>query len=162
MVWLAAIRSLRQGLARGAARLLPDGKTYQQIRIALPGRSSNFITSAPVCAINGPRQSHSGPGEIKDCLIRHEAVQAAAVLGKPDAARTEIVKAYVVLREGVAISEELKQALQNFVKMRLAAHEYPREIAFVSALPMTTTGKIIRRELREQARMEAIVGRNSG
>jgi acetyl-CoA synthetase len=46
--------------------------------------------------------------------------------------------------------------------MRLAAHEYPREIAFVSALPMTTTGKIIRRELREQARMEAIVGRNSG
>jgi acetyl-CoA synthetase len=117
------------------------------------GRDDDVITSS------GYR---IGPGEIEDCLIGHEAVQAAAVVGKPDAARTEIVKAYVVLREGVAVSEELKQALQNFVKTRLAAHEYPREIAFVSALPMTTTGKIIRRELRERARMEAIEARNSG
>ena len=117
------------------------------------GRDDDVITSS------GYR---IGPGEIEDCLICHEAVQAAAVVGKPDAARTEIVKAYVVLREGVAVSEDLKQALQNFVKTRLAAHEYPREIAFVSALPMTTTGKIIRRELRERARMEAIEGRNGG
>ncbi|MGO9173067.1 MAG: AMP-binding protein [Rhodomicrobium sp.] len=95
-----------------------------------------------------------GPGEIEDCLLRHEAVQAAAVIGKPDAARTEIVKAYVVLREGVAATGELKAGLQNFVKTRLAAHEYPREIEFVASLPMTVTGKIIRKELRERARVE--------
>jgi acetyl-CoA synthetase len=110
------------------------------------GRDDDVITSS------GYR---IGPGEIEDCLLRHEAVQAAAVVGKPDAARTEIVKAYVVLREGVPATEALRASLQEFVKTRLAAHEYPREIAFVASLPMTTTGKIIRRELRARARAEA-------
>ena len=86
-----------------------------------------------------------GPGEIEDCLLGHPAVRLAAVVGKPDAERTEIVKAYVVLKDGCAPSEELARAIQAHVKTRLAAHEYPREIAFVAALPMTTTGKIIRR-----------------
>jgi acetyl-CoA synthetase len=113
--------------------------------IQFVGRDDDVITSS------GYR---IGPGEIEDCLIRHEAVQAAAVIGKPDPARTEIVKAYVVLREGTVPSESLTLDLQNFVKTRLAAHEYPREIEFVTALPMTTTGKIIRRELRERARAE--------
>jgi acetyl-CoA synthetase len=79
----------------------------------------------------------------------------AAVVGKPDPDRTEIVKAYVVLKEGFARSEALGAELAAHVRKRLAAHEYPREIAFVDSLPMTTTGKIIRRELRQRARLEA-------
>jgi acetyl-CoA synthetase len=114
--------------------------------IQFMGRDDDIITSS------GYR---IGPGEIEDCLLRHEAVQAAAVVGKPDAARTEIVKAYVVLREGIVPSVELSASLQDFVKARLAAHEYPREIEFVPALPLTTTGKIIRKELRARACAEA-------
>jgi acetyl-CoA synthetase len=110
------------------------------------GRDDDVITSA------GYR---IGPGEIEDCLLRHEAVQAAAIVGKPDPSRTEIVKAYVVLREGFAASEALEASLRNLVKTRLAAHEYPREIEFVTALPMTTTGKIVRKELRARAKAEA-------
>ena len=106
------------------------------------GRDDDVITSA------GYR---IGPGEIEDCLIGHPAVAMAGVVGKPDPARTEIVKAYVVLAEGHAPSQALARELQDFVKSRLAAHEYPREIAFVDALPMTTTGKIIRKDLRAQA-----------
>ncbi|WP_428699218.1 acyl-CoA synthetase [Stappia sp.] len=109
------------------------------------GRDDDVITSS------GYR---IGPGEIEDCLIGHEAVAMAGVIGKPDATRTEIVKAYVVLAEGHAASAALARELQEFVKSRLAAHEYPREIAFVDSLPMTTTGKIIRRELRARAAAE--------
>jgi acetyl-CoA synthetase len=110
------------------------------------GRDDDVITSA------GYR---IGPGEIEDCLLRHPAVQLAAVVGKPDPQRTEIVKAYVVLKAGHAPSPELERELAKHVKERLAAREYPREIAFVSELPMTTTGKIIRKALRERARAEA-------
>ncbi|TQF84163.1 AMP-binding protein [Elioraea sp. Yellowstone] len=107
------------------------------------GRDDDVITSA------GYR---IGPGEIEDCLNRHPAVLMSAAVGKPDALRTEIVKAFVVLRAGVAPSEALAREIQDFVRARLAAHEYPREIAFVDALPLTTTGKIIRRALREAER----------
>jgi acetyl-CoA synthetase len=103
------------------------------------GRDDDVITSS------GYR---IGPGEIEDCLITHPAIALAAVVGKPDALRTEIVKAYVVLAPGHQPSEALVADIQAFVRARLAAHEYPREIAFRSELPMTTTGKIIRRELR--------------
>ncbi len=95
-----------------------------------------------------------GPGEIEDCLLGHEAVSLAAAIGKPDPLRGEIVKAYVVLSEGVEPTSELAEEISTFVKTRLAAHEYPREVTFVSTLPMTTTGKIIRQELRERARHE--------
>jgi acetyl-CoA synthetase len=71
------------------------------------------------------------------------------VIGVPDELRNEIVKAYLVLAEQVAPSEELRQEIQQYVKVRLAAHEYPRQIAFVDSLPLTTTGKVIRRQLRE-------------
>jgi acetyl-CoA synthetase len=117
------------------------------------GRDDDVITSA------GYR---IGPGEIEDCLLRHPAVQLAAVVGKPDPQRTEIVKAYVVLKPGHAPSPALERALATHVKERLAAHEYPREIAFVSELPMTTTGKIIRKELRERARAEAAAAADRG
>jgi acetyl-CoA synthetase len=105
------------------------------------GRQDDLITSA------GYR---IGPGEIEDCLIRHPDVAMAAVIGVPDELRTEIVKAFVVLKPGVAGSADLKSDIQNHVRSRLAAHEYPREIAFVDELPMTATGKIIRKELRRR------------
>jgi acetyl-CoA synthetase len=107
------------------------------------GRDDDVITSA------GYR---IGPGEIEDCLNRHPAVLMSAAIGKPDAVRTEIVKAFVVLREGIAPSRALAAEIQGFVRTRLAAHEYPREIAFVDSLPLTTTGKIIRRALRDGER----------
>ena len=104
------------------------------------GRADDVITSA------GYR---IGPGEIEDCLLQHPAVAMAGVVGKPDAARTEIVTAFVVVREGVEVDDALAVALADHVRTRLAAHEYPREIVFVADLPMTTTGKVIRRALRE-------------
>jgi acetyl-CoA synthetase len=106
------------------------------------GREDDVITSA------GYR---IGPTEIEDCLIRHPAVALAAAVGKPDPLRTEIVKAFIVLKEGVVPSDALAAEIADFVKIRLSAHEYPREVAFIDAMPMTTTGKIIRRLLRERA-----------
>ena len=106
------------------------------------GRDDDVITSA------GYR---IGPGEIEDCLIKHPAVALAAVVGKPDPVRTEIVKAFVVLKSGVAASDALAVDIQGFVRTRLSAHEYPREVAFIAEMPMTTTGKVIRRLLRAKA-----------
>jgi len=105
------------------------------------GRDDDVITSA------GYR---IGPGEIEDCLIRHPAVALAAVVGKPDPVRTEIVKAFVVLKSGHQASEALAAEIRNFVRTKLSAHEYPREVAFIDDMPMTTTGKVIRRLLRER------------
>lgn len=105
------------------------------------GRDDDVITSS------GYR---IGPGEIEDCLLRHPAVALAAAVGKPDPVRTEIVKAFVVLRPGFAASAALATEIQDFVRRHLSAHEYPREIAFRSSLPLTTTGKIIRRVLRDE------------
>lgn len=106
------------------------------------GRDDDVITSS------GYR---IGPGEIEDCLIKHPAVALAAVVGKPDPLRTEIVKAFVVLKPGVAGSDALAADIQSFVRTRLSAHEYPREVAFIAEMPMTTTGKVIRRLLRAKA-----------
>ena len=91
------------------------------------------------------------PGEIEDCLIGHPAVSLAAVVGKPDPERTEIVKAFIVLNEGFEPSDTLAVEISTHVRERLAAHEYPREISFEASLPLTTTGKVIRRLLREKA-----------
>ncbi len=93
-----------------------------------------------------------GPGEIEDCLTSHPAVALCAVVGKADPERTQIVKAYIVLHEDEKPSETLTKDIQHFVKTRLAAHEYPREISYLRELPMTTTGKIIRRKLKEDPR----------
>jgi acetyl-CoA synthetase len=92
-----------------------------------------------------------GPAEIEECLIRHPSVALAAVIGAPDPMRTEVVMAYLVLRPGHQASESLKIDVQAFVRQRLAAYEYPRRIAFVDELPMTATGKIMRRVLRQRA-----------
>jgi acetyl-CoA synthetase len=89
-----------------------------------------------------------GPGEIEDCLLRHPAVAMVAVVGIPDADRTEVVKAFVVPAPGIVPSAELTAELQAFVRDRLAAHEYPRAIDYLVELPLTATGKVMRRELR--------------
>lgn len=91
-----------------------------------------------------------GPGEIEDCLLKHPAVGMAAAVGIPDPLRTEIVKAFVVLKPGFHGDVILARDIQSHVKTRLAAHEYPRVIEFIDALPMTATGKILRRELRSR------------
>ncbi len=106
------------------------------------GRDDDVITSAGF---------RIGPAEIEDCLIRHPAVALAAAVGKPDALRTEIVKAFIVLKKGYVASDALAGEIQTFVKTRLSGHEYPREVAFIDDMPMTTTGKVIRRLLRERA-----------
>lgn len=113
----------------------PDGYFW------FTGREDDLITSS------GYR---IGPGEIEDCLMKHPRVAMSAVIGKPDKIRTEIVKAFVVLKQGTIPDKKLEEEIRDFVRNRLAAHEYPREIEFVDALPMTATGKIIRKDLRKQ------------
>jgi acetyl-CoA synthetase len=89
-----------------------------------------------------------GPTDIEDCLMKHGAVLMAAVVGKADAVRGEIVKAFVVPRPGVLPAAALADEIRGFVGERLAWYQAPREIDFVDELPLTATGKIIRRELR--------------
>ena len=91
-----------------------------------------------------------GPSEIENCLVKHPAVGNAAVVPKPDVERGAVVKAYVVLAPGVNSSAELISELQQHVRDMLAPYEYPKEIEFIDALPMTTTGKVQRRVLRLQ------------
>lgn len=105
------------------------------------GRSDDLIKSA------GYR---IGPAEIESCLVKHAAVANAAVIGKPDEARGSIVKAFVVLQPGETPSQALIDDIQSHVRGRLAPYEYPREIEFIDALPMTTTGKVQRKELRKR------------
>ena len=103
------------------------------------GRKDDVITSA------GYR---IGPAEIEDCIMKHPAVGMVAVVGSPDEVRTEIVKAFIVLKPDATAGDHVAAEIKEFVKVRLAAHEYPREIEFVDELPMTATGKIMRKDLR--------------
>jgi acyl-coenzyme A synthetase/AMP-(fatty) acid ligase len=103
------------------------------------GRKDDVISSA------GHR---IGPGEVEDSLLKHPAVANAAVIGAPDALRGQIVKAFIVLASGYMGSQALVQDIQDSVKSRLAAYEYPRAIEFIDELPMTTTGKVRRLDLR--------------
>lgn len=97
-----------------------------------------------------------GPGEIEDCIIRHPAVAMAAVVGMPDDVRGEVPKAFVTLKSGQVASRELAEEIQAFVKTRVAPYQYPRQVEFVTELPLTATGKIVRKELRERERERAI------
>jgi acetyl-CoA synthetase len=116
------------------------GLMDQEGYIHFIGRNDDVITSA------GYR---IGPGEIEDSILQHPAVKMVAVVGAPDEERTEVVAAVIVLHEPDQAGDALKREIQQHLKVRLAAHEYPREIFFVDELPMTTTGKVIRRELRQ-------------
>ena len=100
-----------------------------------------------------------GPSEIENCLVKHPAVANAAVVPKPDAERGAVVKAFVVLAAGVVGDAALIDALQRHVRGKLAPYEYPKEIEFIDALPMTTTGKVQRRVLRLREIERASLGR---
>ncbi|MDR0271037.1 acetate--CoA ligase [Paenibacillus sp.] len=89
-----------------------------------------------------------GPFEVESKLVEHPAVAEAGVIGKPDAIRGEIIKAFIALREGYHESEELKNEIYKFVKEGLSAHAAPREIEFRDKLPKTRSGKIMRRVLK--------------
>ncbi len=91
-----------------------------------------------------------GPTEIENCLVKHPAVANSAVVPSPDATRGSVVKAFVLLAPGHAPSEALKDCLREHVKRHLAPHQQPREIEFVGELPMTTTGKVQRKVLRDR------------
>ena len=96
-----------------------------------------------------------GPSEIENCLVKHPAVANAAVVPKPDAQRGAVVKAFVVLAPGFEGTAQLIDELQRHVRGKLAPYEYPKEIEFIDALPMTTTGKVQRRVLRLQEEARA-------
>ncbi|HWV91771.1 MAG TPA: AMP-binding protein [Burkholderiales bacterium] len=127
------------GCTGDQAKMDEDGYLWYQ------GRSDDVIKSA------GYR---IGPAEIESCLVKHPAVQNAAVIGKPDAARGAIIKAFVVLQQGFSPTESLVGEIQSHVRGRLAPYEYPREIEFIDALPMTTTGKVQRKELRKREELK--------
>src|SRR5215212_3527370 len=128
------------GCTGDQGRMDEDGYLWYQ------GRSDDVIKSA------GYR---IGPAEIESCLVKHPAVANAAVIGKPDATRGAIVKAFIVLQAGFEKSEKLVEDIQTHVRGRLAPYEYPREIEFIDALPMTTTGKVQRKELRKREEAKA-------
>ena len=89
-----------------------------------------------------------GPGEVEDSLLKHPSVAQCAVIGVDDKLRGQVVKAFIVLTSDVVASDQLAKEIQQSVKVRLAAHEYPRQIEFIDELPMTTTGKVRRVALR--------------
>ncbi|MGE0853163.1 MAG: acyl-CoA synthetase [Hyphomicrobiaceae bacterium] len=105
------------------------------------GRSDDLINSA------GYR---IGPAEVENAVIEHDAVMECAVVGSPDPDRGEVVKAFVILRPGVAGTDALVKEIQDHVKQATAPYKYPRKIEFVTKLPKTSSGKIRRRLLREQ------------
>ncbi|MDE0780112.1 MAG: AMP-binding protein [Alphaproteobacteria bacterium] len=105
------------------------------------GRADDVINSA------GYR---IGPAEVENSLLSHPAIASSAVIGIPDEARGELVKAFIILKDGETPSSELAAEIQNYVKKRLAGHEFPRALEFVAELPMTATGKIQRKVLRER------------
>jgi acetyl-CoA synthetase len=140
--WQQATPAISGGYYRtgDSVQLEPDGT------ITFVGRSDDIITSS------GYR---IGPFDVESALVEHPAVVEAAVVGKPDPERTEIVKAFVVLARGTRPDDALAEELQRFVRQRLSAHAYPREIAFVDQLPKTPSGKLQRFVLRDQERAEA-------
>jgi len=123
------------GLTGDQGRMDEDGYIWYQ------GRTDDVIKSA------GYR---IGPAEIESCLVKHPAVANAAVIGKADEARGQIVKAFIVLQPEARASAALEEEIRQHVRGRLAPYEYPREIEFIDALPMTTTGKVQRKELRKR------------
>jgi acetyl-CoA synthetase len=109
------------------------------------GRADDVITSAAY---------RIGPFEVESALVEHPAVMEAAVVGKQDPERTEIVCAFVILAAGYKGSEALTHELQDYVKRVTAPYKYPREIHYVEELPKTISGKIRRSELRRRLRGE--------
>lgn len=122
-----------------------SGDTVEQNEdgsISFIGRADDVITTS------GYRV---GPFDVESALLEHEAVMESAVIGKPDPERTEIIKAFIVLNQGYSADQpDLASSIQSYVKTRLSAHAYPREIAFVASLPKTPSGKVQRFLLRNE------------
>ncbi|MET0907719.1 MAG: AMP-binding protein, partial [Tardiphaga sp.] len=143
LFWFAGYE---QGDEAAGGRYYRSGDTVERNddgSISFVGRSDDVITSS------GYR---IGPFDVESALLEHPAIVEAAVIGKPDPDRTEIVKAFVVLAEGQQASPLLTSEIQKHVRARLSAHAYPREIAYVSDLPKTPSGKIQRFLLRAAER----------
>ena len=134
----ATAQAFRHGWYVTGDRALTDDDGY----FWFVGRADDVITSSAY---------RIGPFEVESALMEHPLVAEAAVIGKPDPMRGQIVKAFVVLTERTDGSEELKSQLQEHVKQATAPYKYPREIEFVSELPKTTSGKIRRVELRQRS-----------
>ena len=128
------------------AKMDADGDLWYQ------GRADDVFKSASY---------RIGPSEIENCLVKHAAVANAAVVPSPDAERGNIVKAFIVLTVGYTPSKDLEVEIQEHVRGKLAPYEYPKEIEFIEALPMTTTGKVQRRilRLREAERKQALLAK---
>lgn len=135
--WRAETPSLRGDwyITGDAMQQDADGHLY------FIGRNDDLITSA------GYR---IGPFDVESAIIEHPVVAEVAVIGKPDPERTEIVKAFIVLRPGHPASEQLATEIQQHVRTRLSAHAYPREIEFLTELPKTPSGKVQRFLLRRR------------
>jgi len=95
------------------------------------------------------------PFEVESCLVSHPAVLEAAAVESPDAVRGTVVKAFLVLRDGFEPNEQLVAEIQDYAKQTIAPYKYPRKVEFVTTLPKTTSGKTIRKELRERERSAA-------
>ncbi|QVM89707.1 AMP-binding protein [Pseudomonas entomophila] len=149
LCWFAGYHGLPTKAFVGKYYLSGDTvELNQDGSISFVGRSDDVITTS------GYRV---GPFDVESALIEHPAVIEAAVIGKPDPERTELIKAFVVLAGGYQGSVELEEALRQHVRQRLYAHAYPREIEFVGELPKTPSGKLQRFILRNQeiARQQA-------
>ena len=135
----ANAKSFRNGLYYSGDKAWRDGDGY----LWFEGRDDDVITSSAY---------RIGPFEVESALVEHEAVMEAAVVGKDDPERTQIVCAFVILAAAARVSDELAKELQDFAKNLTAPYKYPREIHFVEELPKTISGKIRRSELRDQLR----------
>ena len=127
------------------ARSGDEGVMDEEGFLWFSGRADDVITSS------GYR---IGPAEIEDQLLKHPAVALAATVGHPDKQRGEIVKAFIKLNPGHEGTDTLKHELQDLVRTRLSAHEYPRLVEFLDEFPLTTTGKVLRRVLRDRDRSQ--------
>jgi len=126
---------------RGDWMLTGDsGYMDDQGYVYFQGRADDIIKSASY---------RIGPAEVEASIMEHKQVASCAVIGVPDPARGQMVKAFVKLLPGIARSPVIVTEIQAHVKQRLGPHEYPREVEFIDEFPQTVTGKIKRRELRE-------------
>lgn len=140
MFWFNGYKDMHTAAFQGRYYLTGDtAELNTDGSISFVGRSDDVITTS------GYRV---GPFDVESALLEHPAVVEAAVVGKPDAQRTEIIKAFVILQEGYEGTPELAEELRIHVRNRLAAHAYPREIEFPDELPKTPSGKVQRFILR--------------
>jgi len=135
---------------RTMERFVADGRYYLTGDTGSRDADGYFYFSGRADDVIKSAGYRIGPFDVESALISHDAVVEAAVVGKPDPIKGHIVKAFVMLREGVAASDELAGELRLHVKSRLGAYAYPREVEFVTEFPKTPSGKIQRFLLRER------------